>query len=65
LSRKLHPQSVIRQMVIEGVHAVVFIEKHLALNGRVNMQIFDQTRSRDNVKYDGQYFINDVQYMYP
>ncbi|GES84701.1 RNA recognition motif containing protein [Rhizophagus clarus] len=52
LSRKLHPQSVIRQMVIEGVHAVVFIEKHLALNGRVNMQIFDQTRSRDNVKYD-------------
>ncbi|RIA82920.1 hypothetical protein C1645_787390 [Glomus cerebriforme] len=52
LSRKFHPQSVIRQMVIEGVHAVVFIEKHLALNGRVNMQIFDQTRSRDNVKYD-------------
>ncbi|CAI2172510.1 12679_t:CDS:2 [Funneliformis geosporum] len=52
LSRKLHPQSVIRQMVIEGVHAVVFIERHLALNGRVNMQIFDQSRSRDNVKYD-------------
>jgi hypothetical protein len=52
-------------MVIEGVHAVVFIEKHLALNGRVNMQIFDQTRSRDNVKYDGQYSINDVLYMYP
>ncbi|CAG8674808.1 7755_t:CDS:2 [Dentiscutata erythropus] len=52
LSRKLHIQAVIRQMIVEGVHAVIFMERHLALNGRVNMQIFDQTRLRDNVKYD-------------
>ncbi|RIB07690.1 hypothetical protein C2G38_2213700 [Gigaspora rosea] len=52
LSRKLHIQAVIRQMIVEGVHAVVFMERHNAINGRVNMQIFDQSRVRDNVKYD-------------
>ncbi|CAG8520070.1 13775_t:CDS:2 [Acaulospora morrowiae] len=52
LSRKLQIQSVIRQMIMEGVHAVIFMERHLALNGLVNMQIFDQSRTGDNVKYD-------------
>ncbi|CAG8681981.1 5070_t:CDS:2, partial [Acaulospora colombiana] len=52
LSRKVQIQAVIRQMIVEGVHAVVFMERHLALNGRVNMQIFDQSRLGDNVKYD-------------
>jgi hypothetical protein len=53
LSRKLQIQAVVRQMIVEGVHAVVFLERALAINGRVNMQIFEHQRSQDNVKYDG------------
>jgi hypothetical protein len=53
--KKLHIQAVIRQMIVEGVHAVIFMERHHELTGRVNMQIFDQSvRPRDgNVKFDG------------
>ncbi|CAJ0753864.1 17468_t:CDS:2 [Entrophospora sp. SA101] len=52
LSRKLQIQAVVRQMIVEGVHAVVFLERALIMNGRVNMQIFEHQRSQDNVKYD-------------
>ncbi|KAG9292850.1 hypothetical protein G9A89_016212 [Geosiphon pyriformis] len=52
--KKLHINSVVRQMIVEGVLAVVFLERPLVINGRVNMQVFDQSlRNRDtNVKYD-------------
>jgi len=42
-------------MIVEGVHAVIFLERHHEMTARVNMQIFDQSRAaRDsNVKYDG------------
>ncbi|CAG8477580.1 4377_t:CDS:2 [Ambispora leptoticha] len=52
--KKLHINAVIRQMIVEGVHAMVFLERMLLLNGRVNVQVFDQSlRTRDaNVKYD-------------
>ncbi|CAJ0753430.1 18972_t:CDS:2 [Entrophospora sp. SA101] len=52
LSRKLQIQAVVRQMIVEGVRAVIFLERNLAINGRVNMQIFEHQRSQDNVKYD-------------
>ncbi|CAJ0898334.1 3755_t:CDS:2 [Entrophospora sp. SA101] len=52
LSRKLQIQAVVRQMIVEGVHAVVFLERALVINGKVNMQIFERQRSQDNVKYD-------------
>ncbi|CAG8529114.1 8474_t:CDS:2 [Paraglomus occultum] len=55
LSRKKLPiPAVIRQMIVEGVHAVIFLERHHEITARVNMQIFDQSRAaRDsNVKYD-------------
>ncbi|CAG8536851.1 344_t:CDS:2 [Ambispora gerdemannii] len=52
--KKLHLNAVVRQMIVEGVHAMVFLERMLLLNGRVNVQVFDQSlRTRDaNVKYD-------------
>ena len=59
LSRKKLPiPAVIRQMIVEGVHAVIFLERHHEITARVNMQIFDQSRAaRDsNVKYDGMCF---------
>nr|CAG8591369.1 13525_t:CDS:2 [Entrophospora candida] len=52
LSRKLQIQAVVRQMIVEGVHAVIFLERVLAINGKVNMQIFEHQRFQDNVKYD-------------
>ncbi|KAK9704631.1 nuclear polyadenylated RNA-binding protein 3, partial [Basidiobolus ranarum] len=53
ISPKISLRSVIRQMILEGVHAVIFIEKQHQVMQKVSLQVFDQkSRVGDNVKFD-------------
>ncbi|KAK9712005.1 nuclear polyadenylated RNA-binding protein 3 [Basidiobolus ranarum] len=53
ISPKLSLSSVIRQLIMEGVHVVIFIEKQHQTMKTISLQIFHQkSRVGDNVRFD-------------
>ncbi|KAI0160146.1 hypothetical protein GGR57DRAFT_408402 [Xylariaceae sp. FL1272] len=52
----LNPQfprdAVLRQFVVEGVHAVAELNYHAQQSGKIPLQVFDRSAGHDNVRYE-------------
>lgn len=52
LSPRLPLPSVVQQMIIEGIMAVIFLNRQLQSQSKISMQIFDRRANSSDVKFD-------------
>jgi len=53
LNPRLDIGAVVRRQILEGVQAVVFLNKKMQLDGKINLQVFDRRQGEANVRFDG------------
>lgn len=64
VSSRLSMSSVIRQMIIEGVHGVVFLNLELQALSKISLQVFERTAASMTVKFDGKFYFALQQVLY-
>ncbi|KTW27266.1 hypothetical protein T552_02249 [Pneumocystis carinii B80] len=52
LSPRLPLPSVVQQMIIEGIMAIIFLNRQLQSQSKISMQIFDRKADSSDVKFD-------------
>ncbi|KAG4304262.1 hypothetical protein PORY_002237 [Pneumocystis oryctolagi] len=52
LSPKLSLPSVVQQMIIEGIMAIIFLNRQMQSQSKISMQIFDRKEDSSDVKFD-------------
>lgn len=52
LSPRLPLPSVVQQMIIEGIMAIIFLNRQLQSQSKISMQIFDRRADSSDVKFD-------------
>jgi len=57
LAPRLDTSAVVRRQIIEGVQAVVFLNKKMQVDGKIDMQVFDRRAGEANVRFDGMIFL--------
>lgn len=55
LNPRLDIGAVVRRQILEGVQAVVFLNRKMQGDGKINMQVFDRRQGEANVRFDGTY----------
>lgn len=55
LAPRLDIGAVIRRQILEGVQAVVLLNRKMQLDSKINMQVFDRRQGEANVRFDGAY----------
>jgi len=53
LNPRLDIGAVVRRQILEGVQAVVFLNKKMQMDGKINLQVFDRRQGEANVRFDG------------
>ena len=53
LAPRIDVSSVVRRQILEGVQAVVFLDRKMQTDGKINMHIFDRHSGEANVRFDG------------
>ena len=53
LSPRITLQAVIKRQVLEGVQAVVKLNRLTQLSGKIPIQIFDRSSGAENVSFNG------------
>ncbi|KAF8458221.1 hypothetical protein BDZ91DRAFT_837438 [Kalaharituber pfeilii] len=52
LAPRLDIGAVVRRQILEGVQAVVFLDRKMQVDGKINMQVFDRRGGEANVRFD-------------
>ncbi|KAG5519742.1 hypothetical protein PMAC_000015 [Pneumocystis sp. 'macacae'] len=52
LSPRLSLPSVVQQMIIEGIMAIIFLNRQMQSQSKISMQIFDRRADSSDVKFD-------------
>ncbi|KAF8444317.1 hypothetical protein BGX38DRAFT_1271680 [Terfezia claveryi] len=52
LNPRLDIGAVVRRQILEGVQAVVFLNKKMQMDGKINLQVFDRRQGEANVRFD-------------
>ncbi|KTW31663.1 uncharacterized protein T551_00924 [Pneumocystis jirovecii RU7] len=52
LSPRLSLPSVVQQMIIEGIMAIIFLSRQMQSQSKISMQIFDRRADSSDVKFD-------------